>query len=198
MKNFAKKIIVICKPIIISIFALFFEKRFLVGRHFDDGFAGYTWAARAIWQRHLLRLAPTLPFPTTINCHVANSRNIEFHPDDLNNFQTGGTYFQNMHGSIFLGKGSYIAPNVGIITANHNPLNLAEHLPAENVVIGENCWIGMNSVILPGVILGERTIVAAGSIVKQSFPEGFCVIAGAPARKVKDLSKLSIKMDNVS
>lgn len=43
----------------------------------------------------------------------------------------------------------------------------------------------MNSVILPGVVLGEHTVVGAGSIVTKSFSEGYCVIAGNPAKIIK-------------
>ena len=41
--------------------------------------------------------------------------------------------------------------------------------------------------ILPGVTLGDNTIVGAGAVVTKSFPEGHCVIAGNPARKIKDI-----------
>lgn len=95
-----------------------------------------------------------------------------FHPDDINNFQGFGNYYQNFTAKIIIGKGTYIAPNVGIITANHDPMDLDKHLPGKDVIIGENCWIGMNAVILPGVVLGPRTIVGAGSVVTHSFPEG--------------------------
>ncbi len=88
---------------------------------------------------------------------------------------------------IYIGKGTYIAMNVGIITANHSLNNLDEHDIAKNVVIGKRCWIGMNSVILPGVVLGENTIVGAGSIVTKSFSQGHCVICGNPARKIKEI-----------
>ena len=45
----------------------------------------------------------------------------------------------------------------------------------------------MNCVILPGVELGDNTIVGAGSIVTKSFKEGKCIIAGNPAKKLRDL-----------
>jgi acetyltransferase-like isoleucine patch superfamily enzyme len=119
--------------------------------------------------------------------HISNSGNISFHPDDLNNFQSPGTYIQNFKGKITIGYGSYIAPNVGIITANHDPQNLDAHLAGKDVVLGERCWIGMNAVLLPGVALGGRTIVGAGSVVTKSFPDGNCVIAGNPARLIRKL-----------
>ena len=45
----------------------------------------------------------------------------------------------------------------------------------------------MNSVILPGVTLGPGTVVGAGSVVTHSFPEGHCVIAGVPAKLIRNL-----------
>ena len=46
----------------------------------------------------------------------------------------------------------------------------------------------MNCVLLPGVILGDNTIVGAGSIVTKSFPMGSCVLAGNPARIIRVLN----------
>ena len=45
----------------------------------------------------------------------------------------------------------------------------------------------MNSVILPGVTLGDHTVVGAGSVVTKSFEQGYCVIAGNPARIIREL-----------
>ena len=98
-----------------------------------------------------------------------------------------GNYIQG-NGSLYIGNYVTIAPNCGVITGNHNPLNHNSHITKE-VRIGDYSWIGMNSMILPGVILGPRTIVAAGSIVTKSFPDGFCVIGGNPARLIKELDK---------
>jgi bifunctional N-acetylglucosamine-1-phosphate-uridyltransferase/glucosamine-1-phosphate-acetyltransferase GlmU-like protein len=46
-----------------------------------------------------------------------------------------------------------------------------------------------NSIVLPGVTLGPRTIVGAGSVVTKPFPEGNCIIAGNPARVIKNLNE---------
>ncbi len=191
LKRVAKRVIVLTRPLILFALSLFFDRRHLTGRYFDTGFAGYIWAVRAIWQRNILRLARPLPFPAALTCHVSKGARIEFHPDDLNNFQSPGTYFQNFLGRITLGKGCYIGPNVGIITANHDPADLDRHLPPADVTIGDRCWIGMNSVILPGVTLGDGTVVGAGSVVTRSFAEGNCVVAGSPAKIVRLIAEVS-------
>jgi len=51
----------------------------------------------------------------------------------------------------------------------------------------------MNAVILPGVVLGDFTIVGAGAIVTKSFPEGYCVIAGNPAKVIRQLDPTKCK-----
>lgn len=61
------------------------------------------------------------------------------------------------------------------MSSNHDLYDQRKYTFAK-VIIGNYSWIGMNSVVLPGVKLGTRTIVAAGSVVTKSFPEGFCVI----------------------
>lgn len=96
-----------------------------------------------------------------------------------------GNYIQGL-GKLVIGKYVRFATNVGIITANHNIYNHQAHTKGI-VEIGDYSWVGMNSVILPNVKLGPRTIVGAGSVVTKSFPEGFCVIGGNPAKKIKDL-----------
>lgn len=95
-------------------------------------------------------------------------------------------YIQGING-IEIGDDTNLAPGVGLISANHDPLDNTLHLPGPPLRLGARCWIGMNAVILPGVELGENTIVGAGAVVTRSFPEGHCVIAGNPARKLRDL-----------
>ncbi|MCA9836456.1 MAG: acyltransferase [Trueperaceae bacterium] len=163
-----------------------YDRRYLTGKHFLPGQQGWRWVAKGIWFQKILGFNRNVPWPIHPNFLVSDPKNLHFHPDDLHNFQSFGCYFQNFSASIRIGKGSYIAPNVGLITANHDPESPSKHLPGKSIELGENCWIGMNAVILPGVILGPHTIVGAGAVVSKSFPEGYCTLVGVPARKLHD------------
>lgn len=168
-------------------FSICYDKKYLKGRWFEESLDGYKWCWKNIIHQKLFRINSKVPFPVSQNIVIGNYKNLVFDINDLNNFQHFGCYFQCYRGKIVIGKGTYIAPNVGIITENHNVKNLNKHDEAKDVLIGENCWIGMNSVILPGVELGNGTIIGAGSIVTKSFTEGNCVVVGNPAKVIKRL-----------
>lgn len=149
---------------------LFFKKKHLTGRWFDKHYLGWHWVLKAIITQKLLGVNRKTPWPVSVFSSVGYPENIVFHPDNLDNFQSRGCYFQaSPDAKIYIGRGTYIASNVGLITSNHDPNDLSRKLPGKDVRIGENCWIGMNSVILPGVILSDNTIVGAGSVVTKSF-----------------------------
>ena len=99
-----------------------------------------------------------------------------------------GVYINAANG-IELGDYTNIGPNVGLVSTNHDFINNDVHVAAQPIVIGRFCWMGMGAVILPGVVLGDFTIVGAGTIVTKSFTDGYCVIAGNPARVIKQLNK---------
>lgn len=96
-----------------------------------------------------------------------------------------GCYIQG-NGGIRIGNYVLFASNIGIISANHDLYHRMQHVPKE-VRIDDYSWIGMNAIILPGVHLGPCTIVGAGSVVTKSFPKGYCVIGGNPAKVIKEL-----------
>lgn len=174
-------------PLMKLVFSLFFKKRYLQGRYFDNSLLGWEWALRSIIWQKIFRINSHVPWPVSPFISLSNPDNIIFDVDDIANFQTHGNYFQNFKAKIYIGKGTYIACNVGILTTNHDPYNLDKHLDGKNVIIGEKCWIGMNAVILPGVKLGNQTIVGAGSVVTKSFSEGNVIIAGNPAKIIRTL-----------
>lgn len=176
-----------------------YDKRVLRGKCFrgkHHGFSnpGWHWAVIDFNTRFFLGVNRDIRFPISPNNSVTNPENIHFDPDDLRIFQGKGKYFQAIGASITIGKGTFIANNVGIITTNHDKSDLTQHTAGKEIIIGKECWIGFNSVILPGVVLGDNVVVGAGSIVTKSFPEGHCTIVGNPARMIKsDNAASSIK-----
>jgi acetyltransferase-like isoleucine patch superfamily enzyme len=128
-----------------------------------------------------------IPWPVNPRTIVSNAKNIEFDIDDIHIFQTPGCYWQNQQAKIIIGRNCYVAPNVGLITTNHDVYDVTKHVAGKDIVLGEKCWIGMNAMILPGVTLGPHTVVGAGSVVTHSFPQGNCVIAGNPAKVIREL-----------
>lgn len=58
----------------------------------------------------------------------------------------------------------------------------------KEIIIGENCFIGARSIILPGTHIGDNTIVGAGSVVKGTF-KGNCVICGNPVKEVSSIEE---------
>lgn len=65
------------------------------------------------------------------------------------------------------------------------------------IIVGDHCFIGVRCIILPGVVLGERTIVGAGSVVTKSFPDGNVVIAGNPATIICTVDEFRVKKSNM-
>lgn len=180
-----------CKKIRAQMVGLcFYNHKYLKGKEFSSYkyTSGWRWVMEDFFVQKVLGYQRHIPYPVSFRMQVMNWENIHFHVDDLSNFQKCGSYFQAASDAhIYIGHGTYIAANVGLITANHDLHDLSKPAPGKDIKIGKNCWIGMNSVLLPGVILGEHTIVGAGSIVTKPFPEGNCIIAGNPAKLLRKI-----------
>lgn len=92
---------------------------------------------------------------------------------------------------IFVGDSVMFGPNVTVATAGH-PIDPALRLKVGQfnipVHIGNNVWIGANSVILPGITIGDNSVIGAGSIVTKDIPENV-VAAGNPCRVLRPISE---------
>ena len=94
------------------------------------------------------------------------------------------------HQSITIGDDVWFGQEIYVTDANHGYSDpntppgkqLGDH---SAVVIGDGCWIGHGSVILAGVHLGRNVVVAAGSVVRSSFPD-HSVIGGVPAKVIRE------------
>ena len=124
-------------------------------------------------------------YPVHPTCTIANARKVYVGCNA--SIARPGCYIQGA-GTVHFGDYVQLAPNVGILSANHDLYDQRKYNAAP-IVIGDYSWIGMNSIVTAGVVLGPRTIVAAGAVVTKSFPDGFCILAGVPAKVVKYLDK---------
>lgn len=91
---------------------------------------------------------------------------------------------------IYVGDGTMFGPNVVVATAGHPILpELREQKYQYNlpVTIGKCCWIGAGVVIVPGVTIGDNTVIGAGSVVTKDIPSGV-VAVGNPCRVMREVS----------
>ena len=116
-----------------------------------------------------------------------------FHTEFGKNTKIGKNVFINSccrfqdNGGIEIGDKTMIGPNVTIVTVNHeiNPETRINAIP-KPVKIGKNVWIGADCTILPGVTIGESSIIGAGSVVTKDVPANI-VVAGNPAKLIKKI-----------
>jgi acetyltransferase-like isoleucine patch superfamily enzyme len=87
---------------------------------------------------------------------------------------------------VTIGAGVMIGPDVLILTSTHDQLADGTFGPTiyRRVTIGERCWLGARSVVLPGVTIGDGVIIAAGAVVASDCREPG-TYAGVPAKKVR-------------
>ncbi len=103
--------------------------------------------------------------------------------------------------TITIGDNVLIASNVQIYTAAH-PVEYAERMKADwnpadgqyfcntfakPVTVGSGCWLGGGVIVLPGVSIGERTVIGAGSVVTKNIPCD-CVAVGNPCRVIRKIN----------
>jgi acetyltransferase-like isoleucine patch superfamily enzyme len=90
-------------------------------------------------------------------------------------------------GGITLEDDVLIGPKVNLVTENH-PLDPTDRraLICKPILIKRNGWIGAGATILPGVTVGENSVVAAGSVVSKDVPDNV-VVAGVPAKVIKNV-----------
>ena len=91
---------------------------------------------------------------------------------------------------IYIGDHTMIGPNVTIATAGH-PIcpALREKAYQYNapVRIGKNCWLGAGVIVLPGVCIGDNSVIGAGSVVTRDIPPN-TVAFGNPCRVSREIS----------
>lgn len=103
--------------------------------------------------------------------------------------QDGCVLWASPNSEVRIGDYTGLGPGTMIFSSNHKfepgrPYVEQEWLE-EDVTIGRNVWVGARCVILPGVTVGDDSVVAAGSVVTKDVPAG-SIVGGVPARPLRD------------
>ena len=113
-------------------------------------------------------------------------RHVHFGSHIYANF--GLTLVDDTH--IYVGDYVMFAPHVTVVTAAHPilpALREKEYQYNAPVHIGRNCWLGTGTVVLPGVSIGDGSVIGAGSVVTRDIPAGV-VAVGSPCRVLREIS----------
>lgn len=113
------------------------------------------------------------------------------------NIEVGENFFMNMNcvildgAKVTFGDNVFVAPGCGFYTAGH-PLDAEQRNMgleyARPIHIGHNVWIGAQACILPGIRIGDNTVIGAGSVVTHDIPAGV-LAAGNPCRVIRPLTE---------
>lgn len=116
-----------------------------------------------------------VPFHTNFGKHIKLGKNV---------FINHACSFLDL-GGITIEDDVQIGPRVNLVTENHpvDPLK-RKYLDLKSVHIKRNAWIGAGATILPGVTVGENSIVAAGAVVHKDVPPN-TIVGGVPAKILK-------------
>ncbi|MDR0612130.1 MAG: sugar O-acetyltransferase [Dysgonamonadaceae bacterium] len=90
-------------------------------------------------------------------------------------------------GGITIEDNALIGPNVKLITENHalEP-ELRRYVYGKPVVIKKKAWLGAGAIVLPGVTVGENSVVAAGAVVSKDVPDNV-IVGGVPAKVIREI-----------
>ena len=92
---------------------------------------------------------------------------------------------------VIFGDNVYIGPNCGFYTAGH-PIDAEQRNSglefAKPIKIGSNVWIGGNVCVMPGVTIGDNTVIGGGSVVTKDIPSGV-VAAGNPCKVIRPITE---------
>lgn len=92
---------------------------------------------------------------------------------------------------IYVGDGTMLAPNVVLATAAHPilpSLRKKQYQYNLHVRIGKNCWLGAGVIVLPGVSIGDNSVIGAGSVVTKDIPADV-VAVGNPCRVLRKIGE---------
>lgn len=122
------------------------------------------------------------------NVNIENNAFIPFHKVEIGD--NSGIGVRAKLGSVVIGSNVMMGQDVLIVTKNHKfysrdiPMRYQGSSIDQIVIIEDDVWIGARVIILPGIIIGKGSILAAGSVVTKNVPQ-YAIVGGNPAKVIK-------------
>lgn len=115
-----------------------------------------------------------------VNCTIVDGKRPE-----LSKLDDG----KQTKGKVIIGNDCLIGPNVQLLAVSHDVVpqsRLEKHNYVDDIIIGNNVWLGGGVIILSGVTIGDNAVIGAGSVVTKNVDEK-SLYAGNPARKIREI-----------
>src|SRR5512136_296482 len=122
----------------LDVILYWFYPNWLIGKWFTETDQGRRWALSALFWQKIMGINRNIPWPTGPNVRINNPNNIEFDPDDLNNFWSLGLFLDATHAKIHIGKNTVIGPFTTITTTERDFKYPAVHNNWAPIYIGNN------------------------------------------------------------
>ena len=133
------------------------------------------------------------------NAHIGQGASVVIHPEGIinlgKNFAISGTTTIITAKSITFGDDVQLSWNSTIMDSDAHRIYDTEGKwinPPSEINIGNHVWIAANTTVMKGTVIKDNTVVASNSLVNKAYTEGNCILAGQPARIVKQISTFKI------
>lgn len=145
----------------------------------SEGANPYNIIGSVLFTQKILGFNRLIPWPAHFTSRIINPKNIKLGTRSFPGWSQG-CYIQAKNG-ILIGDNLRMGPNVGLISANHSLDDYDRWEASKPITIGNNVWIGMNSIVMPGITIGDNVVIGANSTVTKDIPPN-TICAGNPCK----------------